>query len=54
MNVSDLIDLMANLSIGLDNPSDSDTVTFLKFLNLAYFELLQDSHAQNPQVPIIR
>jgi hypothetical protein len=54
MNVSDLIDLMANLSIGLDNPSDSDISIFLKYLNLAYYELLQDSHAQNPDVPIIR
>lgn len=53
MNVSDLITLLATLSIGLDQPSDSDIPIYLTYLNLAYFELLQGTLVQNPNVPII-
>lgn len=50
MDVSDIITLLANLSIGLDEPNDDDIVVFLQYINLCYFELLQETIAQNPLV----
>lgn len=53
MDVSELLTLMSTLSIGLDEPTDSDIPVFLRFLNLAYFEILQETLVQNPNVPLI-
>lgn len=51
MNVSDIVDLLATLSIGLDEPSDTDILVFMQFINLCYFELLAATLAQNPLAP---
>lgn len=48
MDVSDILKLLATLSIGLDDPQDSDIVVFMQFINLCYFELLQETISQNP------
>ena len=53
MDVKNIITLMATLSIGLDEPSDSDIPVFLSFLNLAYKDILQETLVQNPTVPFI-
>ena len=53
MDVSQILKLLATLSIGLDDPTDSDKVVFMQFINLCYFELLQETIAQNPLVPVI-
>jgi hypothetical protein len=55
MNVSEILNLLATLSIGLDdidvtNPNDSDVVVFMRFINLAYFELLQATISESPIV----
>lgn len=48
MDVSEILKLLAILSIGLDDPQDSDIVVFMKYINLCYFELLQATLSQNP------
>ena len=48
MDVSEIIKLLATLSIGLDDPTDSDIVVFMQFINLCYFEILQETLSQNP------
>lgn len=53
MNVSDIIALLGSLSIGLDDPSDSDIAVYLKYLNIAYTEILQETIAQSSQVRIV-
>jgi hypothetical protein len=53
MDVADILRLLATLSIGLDDPSDSDIVVFMRYLNYCYFELLQDVLTQSPLVTII-
>jgi len=55
MDVSEILKLLATLSIGLDdidvtNPDDSDVVVFMRFINLAYFELLQATISESPIV----
>jgi hypothetical protein len=52
MDVSQILTLLATLSIGLDEPRDSDIVVFMQYINLCYFEILQDTIAQNPLVTI--
>jgi len=37
--VSEIIDLMGHLSIGRDNVSADEEKIFLKYINLAHFEL---------------
>lgn len=54
MNVKEIITLLSTLSIGLDDPSESDTVVFLRYLNLAYFELLRSTILKNPIYPKTR
>lgn len=39
MNVLDIINLMGNLSIGNDNVTNTEQYIFLKYLNIAHFEL---------------
>lgn len=53
MDVSEILKLLATLSIGLDDPQDSDIVVFMRYINLCYFELLQSTISQNPLVPIV-
>ena len=43
MQVSDLLGLMANLSVGLDNTTPTERTIFLQYLNLAHFELYQET-----------
>lgn len=43
MQVSDLLVLMANLSVGLDNTTPSERAIFLQYLNLAHLELYQQT-----------
>ncbi len=55
MDVSEILKLLATLSIGLDdidvdNPDDGDVVVFMRFINLAYFELLQATISESPTV----
>lgn len=52
MLVTDVLNLVANLSIGLDNPTDDDQEIFLRYLNLAHFELFQHTAPVNPFIPI--
>lgn len=52
MDVSQILTLLATLSIGLDEPTDSDIVVFMQYINLCYFEILQETIAQNPLVTI--
>lgn len=52
MDVADILKLLATLSIGLDEPSDSDIGVFMQYINLCYFEILQDTIAQNPLVTV--
>lgn len=54
MNVKEIITLVSSLSIGLDEPTASDTVIFLRYLNLAYFELLRLTILKNPVYPKVR
>lgn len=54
MNAKEIITLVSSLSIGLDEPTDSDIVIFLRFLNLAYFELLRLTILRNPIYPKVR
>lgn len=54
MNVKEIITLLSSLSIGLDEPTESDTTIFLRYLNLAYFELLRSTILKNPVYPKIR
>ncbi len=53
MDVSEILKLLATLSIGLDdidvtNPNDGDVIVFMRYINLCYFELLQATIAQSP------
>lgn len=54
MNVKEIITLVSSLSIGLDEPTDSDTAIFLRYLNLCYFELLRLTILKNPIYPKVR
>lgn len=54
MNVKEIINLVSGLSIGLDEPTESDSVIFLKYLNLAYFEILRSTILKNPIYPKLR
>lgn len=50
MDVSEILKLLATLSIGLDDPDEGDTAVFMKFINLCYFELLQAVLNESPTV----
>lgn len=51
MDVADIVNLLATLSIGLDEPDDGDIIVFMQYINLCYFELLQATISQNPLSP---
>jgi hypothetical protein len=53
MDVSEILKLLATLSIGLDdidvsNPNDGDVVVFMRYINLCYFEILQATLSESP------
>jgi len=55
MDVSQILKLLATLSIGLDdidvdNPLDGDVIVYMQFINLAYLEIIQSTISQNPLV----
>lgn len=55
MDVSEILKLLATLSIGLDdidvtNPNDGDVVVFMRYINLCYFEILQATISESPTV----
>lgn len=54
MNVAEIINLVADLSIGLDTPAADDQAVFLKYLNLAHAELFRKTAAASPVVKILR
>jgi hypothetical protein len=47
MQVSDLITLMGTLSVGSDNVTPSERAIFLQYLNLAHFQLYQETSTWN-------
>ena len=47
MHVSDLLTLMGHLSLGNDNVSNAEREIFLQYLNLAHFELYQETASLN-------
>lgn len=53
MDVSQILKLLATLSIGLDDPTESDVIVFMQYINLCYFELLQETISQNPLVAVL-
>jgi len=52
MLVTDVLNLVANLSIGLDVPTEDDQQIFLRYLNLAHFKLFGHTAPVNPFIPI--
>lgn len=50
MDVSEILKLLATLSIGLDDLGESDITVFMQYINLAYFELLQATINESPLV----
>jgi hypothetical protein len=50
MQVSDLITLMGTLSVGSDNVTASERAIFLQYLNLAHFQLYQETSAWNDDI----
>lgn len=55
MDVTEIIKLLATLSIGLDDidvtdENNSDVIVFLRYINLVYFELLQATANENPLI----
>lgn len=54
MDVTDILKLLATLSIGLDDPDDGDISVFIQYINLCYFEILQLTIAQNPLITVLQ
>lgn len=54
MLVGEILNLVAELSIGLDSPTADDIPIFLNYLNLAHFELFSQTATVNPIVNIQR
>ena len=54
MDVSEILKLLATVSIGLDDPDDGDIAVFMQFINLCYFEILQLTISQNPLVTVLQ
>ena len=53
MDVLDIIELMGNQSGNTDSPSKDEVIIFLRYLNLAYSELLRETILINPYISII-
>jgi hypothetical protein len=54
MDVTEIINLVSDLSIGLDSPTPDDQVVFVRYLNLAHAELFRKTAAVSPVVRILR
>lgn len=54
MLVGEILNLVAQLSIGLDSPTADDQTIFLGYLNLAHFELYKKVASVNTGTPIQR
>jgi hypothetical protein len=50
MDVSEILNNLGTLSIGLDEPDEGDISVFLRFINLAYVQLLQATASENPLI----
>jgi hypothetical protein len=48
VKIIEIVNLIATLGAGEENPSPSDREVFLKFLNLAYFEIYRKTFLNNP------
>lgn len=53
MNVKEIVNLVANLSIGLEDPTSDDQDIFLKYVNLVHFELYGKTVANNPFITVL-
>lgn len=53
MNVKEIVDLVAGLSIGLEQPTPDDQDIFLKYVNLVHFELYSKTVANNPFIQTV-
>lgn len=53
MNVSDILNDIGLLGVGLENPTSEDQAVFLKYLNLAHFDLFRKTAALNPKVIVL-
>lgn len=54
MDVKEILTTVSNISIGLDEPSPSDIPVFLRYLNMAYYEVLSTTALVNPIIPKTR
>lgn len=54
MTVNEMINLISTLSVGLDAPSADDQEIFLRYLNLAHYELYRKTAHTNPAVGLVR
>lgn len=54
MNATDIIQLAADLSVGLDTPTDLDKSLYLRYLNLVHFDVYKTVGVNNPYLPIIQ
>ncbi len=52
MDVKDMINLAASLSVGLDKPTLEDANIYLRYLNLVHFELYKSVAMFNPYIPV--
>lgn len=52
MLVGDVLNLVGQLSIGLDSPTADDSAIWLNYLNLAHFELYAQTATVNTVIPI--
>lgn len=50
MNVIELIEMMAKIGGGIDNPPDDEKAIYLKYLNVAYFEIYRKTALINPYI----
>jgi hypothetical protein len=53
VTIEEIISLIANLGIGLDEPSKEDKEVFLKYLNLAHAELFRLTALINPKIKVL-
>ena len=54
MTVNEILDYIATLGVGLDNPTSDDQDVFLKYLNLAHYELFRKTASVNPKASTIK
>lgn len=54
MDVQQILNNVARLSIGLDEPTSDDTGVYLEYLNLAHLELFRKTAAMNPLIAVVQ